>query len=54
MNGDVKVMTSKNQQYEQEFAEFLDREKHLGLMIRSRVEKYGDSKVAVRHKPEGE
>lgn len=47
-------MTSKNQVHEQEFAEFLDREKHLALMIRSRVEKYGDSKIAVRHKPEGE
>lgn len=40
--------------YEQEFAEFLEREKHLALMVRSRVKKYGDSKIAVRHKPEGE
>ena len=40
--------------YEKEFEEFLAREKHLALMIRSRVVKYGDSKIAVRHKPYGE
>lgn len=40
--------------YEKEFAEYLEREKHLALMIRSRVKKYGDSKIAVRHKVYGE
>lgn len=40
--------------YSKEFDRFLEREKHLGLMVRSRVEKYGDKKVAVRHKPHGE
>ncbi len=40
--------------YSKEFDRFLEREKHLGLMIRSRVKKYGDKKVAVRHKPHGE
>jgi len=40
--------------YSKEFDRFLEREKHLGLMVRSRVKKYGDKKVAVRHKPHGE
>lgn len=40
--------------YEQEFAKFLEQEKHLALMVRSRVKKYGDSKIAVRHKVYGE
>ena len=40
--------------YSKEFDRFLEREKHLGLMVRSRVKKYGDRKVAVRHKPHGE
>lgn len=40
--------------YSKEFDRFLEREKHLGLMIRSRVKKYGDKKVAVRHKPHGD
>jgi len=40
--------------YEKEFENFLAREKHLALMIQSRVSKYGDSKIAVRHKPYGE
>lgn len=41
-------------EYSKEFDRFLEREKHLGLMVRSRVKKYGDKKVAVRHKPHGE
>ncbi len=44
-------MKSEDHNYQKEFEEFLNREKHLGLMVKSRVEKYGDSKVAVRHKP---
>lgn len=40
--------------YSKEFDRFLEREKHLGLMVRSRVKKYGDGKAAVRHKPHGE
>ncbi len=44
----------KNQKYEQEFEAYLAREKHLGLMVRSRVKKYSDNKIAVRHKPYGE
>ena len=47
-------MKHDNTIYEREFTEFLEREKHLALMIRSRVAKYGDTKIAVRHKPEGE
>ena len=47
-------MKHDNTIYEREFKEFLEREKHLALMIRSRVAKYGDTKIAVRHKPEGE
>lgn len=39
------------QEYEKEFEKYLAREKHLGLMVRSRVAKYGDKKIAVRHKP---
>ncbi|MEA1960743.1 MAG: long-chain fatty acid--CoA ligase [Bacillota bacterium] len=42
------------ERYQQEFDAYLDREKHLALMVRSRVEKYGDTKIAVRHKPYGE
>ena len=46
-------MVSGQQQidYEKEFAEYLSREKHMALMVRSRVAKYGDRKIAVRHKP---
>lgn len=41
--------------YEKEFEAFLNREKHLALMVRSRVKKYEKSKkIAVRHKPHGE
>lgn len=42
------------QEYEKEFEKFLEKEKHLALMVRSRVAKYGDSKIAVRHKPHNE
>ncbi len=42
------------QEYEKEFEEFLAREKHLALMVRSRAAKFGDSKIAVRHKPHDE
>ena len=48
-------MEKKTQQeYEQEFERYLKQEKHLALMIRSRVEKYQDRKIAVRHKVYGE
>lgn len=40
--------------YEAEFEKYLAKEKHLALMLRSRVAKYGDRKIAVRHKPYGE
>lgn len=47
-------MVNQQKKYEQEFEAFLAREKHLAQMVRSRVEKYGDTKVAVRHKLYGE
>jgi len=47
-------MKDEQHNYEQEFAKFLDTEKNLALMVRSRVKKYGDRKTAVRHKPYGE
>lgn len=47
-------MSGTKPDYEKEFEEFLAREKHLALMIRSRVAKYGDTKIVVRHKPYGE
>lgn len=47
-------MNGAKPDYEKEFEEFLAREKHLALMIRSRAAKYGDTKIAVRHKPYGE
>ncbi len=40
--------------YNQEFEKFLNTEKHLTLMVRSRVKKFGKKKIAVRHKPYGE
>ncbi len=40
--------------YEEEFREFLQKEKHLALMVRNRVIKWGDTKVAVRHKVYGQ
>lgn len=45
---------AERQKQNQEFEAFVNQEKHLGLMIRSRVQKHGDSKIAVRHKPYGE
>jgi long-chain acyl-CoA synthetase len=42
------------QEYQQEFEKYLAKEKHLALMVRSRVAKYGESKIAVRHKPHDE
>ena len=44
----------EQKKYEQEFEKFLSKEKHLALMIRTRVKKYGESKIAVRHKTSGE
>ena len=34
------------QEYQQEFEKYLAKEKHLALMVRSRVAKYGESKIA--------
>lgn len=45
---------NEQERYQQEFDDYLAREKHLALMVRSRVKKYGDTKIAVRHKPYGE
>lgn len=39
--------------FEKEFGEFLKKDGHLGLMVKQRAEKYGDKKVAVRHKAYG-
>jgi long-chain acyl-CoA synthetase len=48
-------MNKKNKsEYQKEFEAFIEEEKHLYLMIRARVEKWGDSRTAVRHKPYGE
>lgn len=44
----------ENIDFEKEFQEFLKKDSHLGLMVRKRAEKYGDKKVAVRHKVYGE
>ncbi len=44
---------SQKQFYIEEFNEYLDKEKHLALMFDERVRKYGDKKIAVRHKPYG-
>jgi len=41
-------------EYQKEFEAFVEQEKHLGLMILARAEKWGDSKTAVKHKPYGE
>ncbi len=43
----------ENVNYEKEFEEYLKRQKHLGLMALDRAEKFGDSKIAVRHKAYG-
>ncbi|MGE5371145.1 MAG: AMP-dependent synthetase/ligase [Solirubrobacterales bacterium] len=42
---------AERHRHNQAFDALLEREKHLGLMIRRRVAQYGDSKIAVRHKP---
>jgi len=44
------MANNQNMDYEKEFAKYLEREKTLGHMITQRVEKFGDSRVAVRHK----
>ncbi len=54
LTGALSMSGNGNVNYEKEFDEFLSREKHLALMVRRRVEKYGDRKVAVRHKAFGE
>ncbi len=41
-------------EYQREFEAFIQHERHLALMILSRVEKWGESKIAVKHKPYGE
>jgi long-chain acyl-CoA synthetase len=41
-------------EYQREFEAFIQQEKHLALMILARVEKWGESKTAVKHKPYGE
>jgi long-chain acyl-CoA synthetase len=41
-------------EYQKEFEMFVEQEKHLALMILARVEKWGNSKTAVKHKPYGE
>ncbi|HOQ12339.1 MAG: Long-chain-fatty-acid--CoA ligase FadD15 [Spirochaetes bacterium ADurb.Bin218] len=43
-----------NVDYEKEFAEFLSKDDHLGKMVHKRAEKFGDKKIAVRHKAFGQ
>ena len=43
-----------NVDYEKEFQDYLKKDDHLGRMVRSRAEKYGSKKVAVRHKAFGQ
>lgn len=40
----------QNVNYEKEFEAYLNNEKHLDLMVLNRAKKFGDSKIAVRHK----
>ncbi|MGE5454081.1 MAG: AMP-dependent synthetase/ligase [Methylocystaceae bacterium] len=47
-------MTQGTPGYWQEFEDYLAIDDHMGLMIRKRAQKYGDSRIAVRHKPYGE
>ena len=47
-------MNHDNVNYEREFEEFLAKDDHLGRMVHKRAEKYGNSKVAVRHKAFGQ
>ena len=46
-------MSTLDHKFKTEFEDFLRTERHLALMVRSRVEKWKDSKIAVRHKPYG-
>jgi len=39
--------------YKKEFEAFLQKEQHLALMVRSRAERWKETKIAVRHKPYG-
>ncbi len=43
----------KAHRFEREFENFLQEEKHLALMVRTRVNRWKGSKIAVRHKPYG-
>ena len=43
-----------NIDYEKEFKDFLVKDDHLGKMVHKRAEKYGESKIAVRHKAFGQ
>jgi len=47
-------MKKSMSEYQREFEAFIQHERHLALMILSRVEKWGESKIAVKHKPYGE
>ncbi|MGE5417118.1 MAG: AMP-binding protein, partial [Acidobacteriota bacterium] len=47
-------MKGAEHNYEAEFEKYLKQEKHLALMVHSRIAKYGDRKIAVRHKPHDE
>lgn len=47
-------MKKTEAEYEKEFQAYLAEEKHLALMVRKRAARYGDSKIAVRHKPHEE
>ncbi len=40
--------------YEKEFKDFLAKDDHLGKMVHKRAAKYGEGKIAVRHKAFGE
>jgi len=44
----------KNINYEKEFQDFLAKDDHLGKMVHKRGEKFGNSKIAVRHKAFGQ
>ncbi|MCE5273953.1 MAG: long-chain fatty acid--CoA ligase [Syntrophaceae bacterium] len=46
-------MKNQIRQYEKEFEEFLRTEKQLALMVRSRVKRWKDTKIAVKQKPYG-
>ena len=46
-------MKTTDHKYKTEFEDFLRTERHLALMVRSRVDRWKDTKTAVRHKPYG-